>query len=101
MTLIPALERLSFQSLFRQDWNKMSLLCSAAHSSSTATVLPAQRTPQGADMLSPPSPHRAGLPPLPRSLPQAPAAPVALTEAAVKHTLRLFIVAFSSVMINN
>lgn len=57
---IPALERLSFQSLFRQDWNKMSLLCSAAHGSSTATVLPAQRTPQGADMLSPPSPPRAG-----------------------------------------
>lgn len=79
----------------------MSVLCSAAHSSSTATMLPAQRTPQGADMLSPPSPPTAGRPPLPRSLPQAPAAPVALTEAAVKHPSVLFIVAFSGVMINN
>lgn len=52
-------------------------------------------------MLSPPSPPTAGRPPLPRSLPQAPAAPVALTEAAVQHTLGLFIVAFSGVMINN
>lgn len=83
---IPAHERLSRQSLFRQDGNKMSLLYSTAHSISTASALLAWRTPQGAHMLSTPSPPRAGLPPLPGSLPQAPAAPVALAEAAVKHT---------------
>lgn len=51
-----------------------------------AMALPALRTPQGPGTLPTPSPSRTWLPPLPGRLPQAPAAPVALSEAAVKHT---------------
>lgn len=77
----------------------MSLLCSAAHGSSTATVLPAQRTPQGADIPALPSQSWVTSPPQEPS--PSTGCTCRLTEAAVKHTSGLFIVAFSSVMINN
>lgn len=89
----PAHERLSFQSLFRQDWNKMSLVNHTAsphllsHCASSPKDFPgAEHTAHTLPFQNWATSSPLHVVPSPSSLPQAPAAPVALTEAAVKHT---------------